>query len=77
MRKFVEEVIFPDAQAREEDGKMPSRHVFDEMARLNIIAMRLGPGQHLKGRVLMDGIVEPQEVREPCSIDVFLLKSTV
>ena len=62
MRKFVEEVIFPDAQAREEDGKMPSKHVFNEMARLNIIGMRLGPGQHLKGRVLMDGIVKPQEV---------------
>jgi hypothetical protein len=62
VRKFVEEIIFPDAQAREEDGRMPSRHVFDEMARLNIIAMRLGPGQHLKGRVLMEGTIKPEEV---------------
>lgn len=62
VRKFVEEVIFPDAQEREEDGQMPSRHVFDEMARLNIIAMRLGPGPHLKGRILMNGIVNPGEV---------------
>ena len=62
MRKFVEEVIFPDAQAREEDGKMPSRHVFDEMAKLNIIAMRLGPGKHLQGRLLMNGVVKPEEV---------------
>ena len=62
VRKFVEEVIFPDAQEREEDGQMPSRHVFDEMARLNIIAMRLGPGAHLKDRILMNGIVRPEEV---------------
>jgi hypothetical protein len=62
LRKFVEDVIFPDAQAREEDGNPPSRYVFDEMARLNIIAMRLGPGKHLEGRVLMNGIVKPEEV---------------
>ncbi|KAF5371822.1 hypothetical protein D9615_009550 [Tricholomella constricta] len=61
VRKFVEDVVFPDAQAREEDGKMPSKHVFEEMARLNMLAMRLGPGNHLKGRVLMDGLVKPEE----------------
>ncbi|KAG6865907.1 hypothetical protein C0991_010740 [Blastosporella zonata] len=61
MRKFVEKVVFPDAQAREADGKPPSKHVFVEMARLNIIAMRLGPGKHLIGRVLMDGVVKPEE----------------
>lgn len=33
------------------------------MAKVNIIAMRLGPGKHLKGRVLMDGLVKPEEVR--------------
>lgn len=55
--------MFPDAQAREEDGKTPSKHVFDEMAKLNLIAMRLGPGKHLEGRVLMNGIVKPEEVR--------------
>jgi hypothetical protein len=32
------------------------------MAKLNIIAMRLGPGKHLQGRVLMNGIVKPEEV---------------
>ncbi|KII88385.1 hypothetical protein PLICRDRAFT_175981 [Plicaturopsis crispa FD-325 SS-3] len=61
LRKFVDEVVYPDAQAREEDGKRPSQSVFDEMARLNIIAMRLGPGVHLKGRVLMGGIVKPEQ----------------
>jgi hypothetical protein len=51
----------PDAQAREEDGKRPSPHVFHEMAKMNIFAMRLGPGPHLKGLILMDGIVRPEE----------------
>jgi hypothetical protein len=27
----------------------------------NIIAMRLGPGKHLKGRTLLGGIVKPEE----------------
>ncbi|KAF8962777.1 acyl-CoA dehydrogenase/oxidase [Flammula alnicola] len=61
VRKFVEEVVFPDAQAREEDGTRASQSVFDAMAKMNLIAMRLGPGKHLKGRVLMGGIVKPEE----------------
>ncbi|KAG5652333.1 hypothetical protein H0H81_005401 [Sphagnurus paluster] len=60
-RKFVEEVLLPDAQAREEDGKRPSQSVFDEMAKLELIAMRMGPGKHLQGRVLMGGLVKPEE----------------
>ncbi|KAG6857225.1 hypothetical protein H0H87_007644 [Tephrocybe sp. NHM501043] len=60
-RKFVETVILPDAQAREEDGKRPSQSVFDEMAKLGLIAMRLGPGKHLQGRVLMNGLVKAEE----------------
>ena len=28
---------------------------------LNIHAMRLGPGKHLKGRTLMNGLVKPEE----------------
>jgi len=28
---------------------------------VNMIAMRLGPGKHLKGRKLMGGIVEPEK----------------
>ncbi|KAJ7475776.1 acyl-CoA dehydrogenase [Mycena latifolia] len=61
IRKFMEVEILPDATAREEDGKRPSQSVFDAMARTNILAMRLGPGPHLKGRVLMDGLVKPEE----------------
>jgi hypothetical protein len=32
MRKFHDEVIYPDAQAREEDGKRPSLEVIQKMA---------------------------------------------
>lgn len=28
---------------------------------MNIIAMRLGPGKHLKGRTLLGGVVAPEE----------------
>lgn len=58
----MDDVIFPDAQAREDDGKRPSQAVFDAMAEVNLIAMRMGPGKHLEGRVLMNGIVKPEEV---------------
>ncbi|TFK27199.1 acyl-CoA dehydrogenase [Coprinopsis marcescibilis] len=60
-RKFVDEVLIPDGRAREEDGKRPSPSVFLEMGRLNIMAMRLGPGPHLKGLELMGGIIKPEE----------------
>ncbi|KAH6913049.1 acyl-CoA dehydrogenase [Coprinopsis sp. MPI-PUGE-AT-0042] len=52
-RKFVDEVIVPDAQLHEEDGKRPSQH-------LNIIAMRMGPGL-IKGLELMGGMIKPEE----------------
>ncbi|KAH8099997.1 acyl-CoA dehydrogenase [Cristinia sonorae] len=61
VRLFTDEVLYPDAQAREEDGKRPSQAVFDKCAELNIIAMRMGPGKHLKGRTLMNGLVKPEE----------------
>ncbi|KAJ7637691.1 acyl-CoA dehydrogenase [Mycena polygramma] len=61
IRKFCEEELLPDSILREADGKRPSQACFDAMARTNILAMRLGPGPHLKGRVLMDGIIKPEE----------------
>ncbi|KAJ6505940.1 acyl-CoA dehydrogenase/oxidase [Mycena vulgaris] len=61
VRKFVEDVVFPDAQKCERHGGRPAQKIFDEMARLNIIAMRVGPGKHLEGRVLMDGIISLEE----------------
>lgn len=29
----------------------------------NLLAMRMGPGKHLKGLTLADGLVKPEEVR--------------
>ncbi|RXW21046.1 hypothetical protein EST38_g4814 [Candolleomyces aberdarensis] len=61
VRKFIDEVVTPDARAREEDGKPPSASVIEAMAKVNLHAMRMGPGKHLKGLELMGGIVKPEE----------------
>ncbi|KDQ65086.1 hypothetical protein JAAARDRAFT_247631 [Jaapia argillacea MUCL 33604] len=61
MRKFFDEVVKPDALKCEDNGKRISQSVVDKLAELNIIAMRLGPGKHLKGLTLMGGIVTPEE----------------
>ncbi|KAF5327227.1 hypothetical protein D9619_004911 [Psilocybe cf. subviscida] len=61
VRNFVDEVITPDAAKHEEDGKPPSQEVLDAMAKFNIHAMRMGPGKHLKGLELMDGLVKPEQ----------------
>lgn len=53
----------PDGQAREADGKRISQSVVDAMTAKELHAMRLGPGKHLKGRTLFDGLVKPEEVR--------------
>ncbi|KAG6917018.1 hypothetical protein DXG01_004283 [Tephrocybe rancida] len=61
MRAFVDEIVTPDAIAREADGKPPSKSVIEAMDKLGIHAMRMGPGKHLKGLTLMDGLVTPEE----------------
>ncbi|KAI9000542.1 acyl-CoA dehydrogenase NM domain-like protein [Trametes punicea] len=60
-RKFADEIIAPDAIAREEDGKRPSLHVIQKMAEAGILAMSIGPGPHLKGRTLLYGVIQPEE----------------
>ncbi|KAK7690817.1 hypothetical protein QCA50_005918 [Cerrena zonata] len=61
IREFFDEHVYPDAQARELDGKRPSQDLLDKMGALNLHAMRMGPGKHLKGLTLMNGIVKPEE----------------
>lgn len=39
VRKFHDEVIFPDAQAREEDGKRPSLEVIQKMACVSFLLL--------------------------------------
>ncbi|KAF9076694.1 acyl-CoA dehydrogenase/oxidase [Rhodocollybia butyracea] len=61
VRKFFEEVVRPEALKCEEGGTRISQEVVDRLSDLNIISMRLGPGKHLKGRYLMEGLVKPEE----------------
>lgn len=61
MRTFVDEVIYPDAQACEESGKRASKEVLSAMANNGMNRMRLGPGKHLHGQKLMDGAVKGEE----------------
>ncbi|KAF7312329.1 Acyl-CoA dehydrogenase [Mycena indigotica] len=57
VRKFVDEDLYPEAQIKEEDGTRVSQEIVDKMAALNINAMRLGPGKHLHGLTLMNGLL--------------------
>ncbi|KAF4616119.1 hypothetical protein D9613_011485 [Agrocybe pediades] len=61
VREFFETVVKPESVRTEENGKRISQEVVDKMAETNIIAMRLGPGKHLKGRTLLGGVVKPEE----------------
>lgn len=61
VREFFETAVAPEAARCEETGKHIPQEVVDKLAETNIIAMRLGPGKHLKGRTLMGGIVKPEE----------------
>ncbi|KIM45769.1 hypothetical protein M413DRAFT_440807 [Hebeloma cylindrosporum] len=61
VREFFTTVVQPEAAKCEDNGKKISQEVVDKMAETNIIAMRLGPGKHLKGRTLMGGAVKPEE----------------
>ncbi|KAI0786499.1 acyl-CoA dehydrogenase [Abortiporus biennis] len=60
-RKFMVEVVYPEALRCEENGKRVSQQVIDKMSENNILAMRLGRGKHLKGRTLLGGVVTPEK----------------
>lgn len=55
-RKFVDEVIKPEAQEKEKDGTYISQELVDKMVETNVLAMRIGPGKHLHGRTLIGGV---------------------
>jgi hypothetical protein len=61
MRKFITEVVAPDGQMCEENGKRPSKHVLAAMAENGMNRMRMGPGAHLHGRNIMGGAVKGDE----------------
>jgi hypothetical protein len=60
VRKFTDEHITPEAQAKEKSGEYISQELIDKMAANDMLAMRLGPGKHLHGKNLM-GCVKGEE----------------
>ncbi|KAH8697825.1 acyl-CoA dehydrogenase family protein [Talaromyces proteolyticus] len=60
-REFTDQYITPEAQAKEKDGTYISQELIDRMAETNILAMRLGPGEHLHNRKLLGGVVDGKE----------------
>ncbi|KAF8340593.1 acyl-CoA dehydrogenase NM domain-like protein [Cantharellus anzutake] len=61
IREFVDGVLKEEALVNEENGKRPGPEIIQKAAELNLHAMRLGPGKHLKGRVLAKAAVTPEE----------------
>jgi alkylation response protein AidB-like acyl-CoA dehydrogenase len=61
LRKFVDEHVIPEAQEKEKDGTFISQELIDKMADNNLLAMRLGPGEHMNGRSIMHGAVKGED----------------
>lgn len=61
LRIFTDKYITPEAQQKEKDGTYISQELIDRMAAENILAMRLGPGKHLKGRSLFNGLMKGED----------------
>lgn len=56
LREFVDAEVKPEAQEKERDGTYISQRLADRMAETNVLAMRLGPGDHLRGKTLLGGV---------------------
>ncbi|VDB86766.1 unnamed protein product [Peniophora sp. CBMAI 1063] len=61
LRTFIDEVVAPDAVKCEENGKRISQDVVEKLCGNGILAMRIGPGPHLRGMKLMGGVITPEE----------------
>jgi alkylation response protein AidB-like acyl-CoA dehydrogenase len=61
MRKFVDTYITPEAEEKEKDGTYVSQELIDRMAAANILAMKMGPGEHLHGRDLLHGTMKGED----------------
>lgn len=60
MRLHVETDVIPEAHVAEQTGARPSAELIKKQSDVNLHAMRLGPGPHLKGLELFGG-VKPEE----------------
>ncbi|KAJ9630728.1 hypothetical protein H2203_001252 [Taxawa tesnikishii (nom. ined.)] len=56
LREFVDAELKQEAQEKEADGTYISQKMIDKMAQNGMLAMRLGPGEHLRGRTLPGSI---------------------
>ncbi|KAI6099179.1 acyl-CoA dehydrogenase/oxidase [Pisolithus sp. B1] len=61
IRAFFMKELYSEALRCEESGRRISQEMVDKLSNLNFLAMRLGPGKHLKGLTLMGGIAKPEE----------------
>ncbi len=61
VRIFADKYIASEANQKEKDGTVISQGLIDRMAETNILAMRLGPGSHLHGRRLLEGVIKGEE----------------
>jgi predicted heme/steroid binding protein len=61
VRKFVDQYIYPEAQAKEADGTYISQELIQRMVKENLIGMRLGPGKHLHGKDLFSGTMKGED----------------
>jgi alkylation response protein AidB-like acyl-CoA dehydrogenase len=60
VREFVDLYVAPEAMEKEKDGTYISQELIDQMAEHDLLAMRLGPGKHLHGKMLM-GVLKGED----------------
>jgi hypothetical protein len=70
VRLFVDTHIYPEGQEKEADGTYISQDLIDKMAAQEFIGMRLGPGPHLHGKSLFNGLMKGEDFDYFCDMVV-------
>jgi alkylation response protein AidB-like acyl-CoA dehydrogenase len=60
IRKFIHEVVEPDALMKDDSGEVATIEMYEKMGEFGWLASRIGPGPHLQGLNLPGG-VKPEE----------------
>ncbi|KAK5992278.1 Acyl-CoA dehydrogenase apdG [Cladobotryum mycophilum] len=61
LREFTDKYVTPEALEAEATGKHISQELIDRMSKAGLLHMRLGPGKHLHGINMLDGVVKGEE----------------
>ncbi|KAF7554271.1 hypothetical protein G7Z17_g3028 [Cylindrodendrum hubeiense] len=61
MRHFTDTYVRPEAQEKEASGQKISQELIQRMASANILAMRVGPGEHLNNRNILNGVLDGKD----------------